>query len=176
MIATPQLEFELDGLEPSTEYKLKVTVILRNDEIINNNPTSKIYSVKTLDRYTDNKHTLIKGTTETIKTTTTEISSPPQIFIDADLKVVETNFSWIKVEWKKFTEFEIKFIDGIQLRYKEYDSKVYTTTPLIHRAVTSWIIEGLKPATTYQIGISIIPFPGQTTELYSEKTVCLLLL
>ncbi|XP_043286009.1 putative epidermal cell surface receptor [Venturia canescens] len=150
LIATPQLEFELDGLEPSTDYKVRVTVNLRG---LANSPSSKIYSVRTLDRH------------EEIPTL------PPQIPVDAELRVVETNSTWINLMWKKFTEYEMQFIDGVQLRYKEHDSKVYAATPLIHRAVTNYVIENLKPATNYEIGISIIPFPGQTTELISEKTI-----
>ncbi|XP_034938419.1 putative epidermal cell surface receptor isoform X2 [Chelonus insularis] len=150
IIATPQLEFELDGLEPATEYKVRVIVNLRD---IKTSPSSKIYSVRTL-----NKH-------EELTTL------PPQIPIDAELRVMEINSSWINVIWKKFTEYELQFIDGVQLRYKEHDSKVYATTSLIHRAVTNYFIENLKPSTTYEIGISIIPFPGQTTELISERTI-----
>lgn len=150
LIATPQLEFELDGLEPATEYKVKVTVNLRD---IGNNPSSKIYSVQTLNRHEE------------------QTTLPPQIPVDAQLGIVETNSSWVNVIWKKFTDYEMQFIDGVQLRYKERDGKVYAATPLIHRAVTSFVIENLKPATTYEIGISIIPFPGQTTELINEKTV-----
>jgi hypothetical protein len=44
LIATPQLEFELGDLTPDTEYKIKITVILRD---LHNSPTSKILSVHT---------------------------------------------------------------------------------------------------------------------------------
>lgn len=150
MIATPQLEFELGDLKPSTEYKVKITVKLKD---LANSPTSRIYSVRTLDKRVD--------------TTTL----PPQIPIDAELRVMETNSSWVSVMWKKFTEYELQFIDGVQLRYKEKDGKVYAATPLIHRSVTNYVIENLKPSSTYEIGIYVIPFPGQNTELISEKEV-----
>ncbi|XP_011307744.1 putative epidermal cell surface receptor isoform X2 [Fopius arisanus] len=150
LIETPQMEFDLDTLEPATEYKVRVTVNLKD---IANSPSSRIYTVTTLEKH-DQQTTL-----------------PPQIPIDAELQVIETNSSWVNVMWKKFTEYEMQFVDGVQLRYKEHDGKVYAATPLIHRAVTSYIIENLKPATVYEIGISIIPFPGQTTELISDKTV-----
>ncbi|XP_020280700.1 putative epidermal cell surface receptor isoform X2 [Pseudomyrmex gracilis] len=150
LIATPQLEFELGDLKPMTDYNMKITVKLKD---LANSPSSKIYSVRTLEKH------------EEVTTL------PPQIAINAELRIAETNSTWVNVMWKKFTEYELQFIDGVQLWYKERDGKVYATTPLIHRAVTNYIIENLKPSTTYEIVIYFIPFPGQLTELISEKTI-----
>lgn len=150
LIATQQLEFELGDLEPLTEYRVKITVRLKN---LNNSPSSQIYKVRTLEKRAD------------------EATLPPQILIDTELRATEMNSSWVNIMWKKFTDYELQFIDGVQLRYKEHDGKVYAATPLIHRSVTNYVIENLKPATKYEIGIYLIPFAGQTTELISEKTV-----
>jgi hypothetical protein len=49
---------------------------------------------------------------------------PPQIPVDAALVVAGVNASWAKLMWRKFSEFELQFIDGVQLRYKEKDGKV----------------------------------------------------
>ena len=150
LIATPQLEFELGDLKPSTEYKVKITVKLKD---LANSPTSKIYSVRTLEKRAD------------------ATTLPPQIPIDAELHATETNSTWVNVMWRKFTEYELQFIDGVQLRYKEYDGKIHAETPLIHRAVRNYVIENLRPSTVYEIGVIFVPFPGQLTELVSEKTV-----
>ncbi|XP_014475786.1 PREDICTED: putative epidermal cell surface receptor isoform X2 [Dinoponera quadriceps] len=150
LIATQQLEFELGDLQPMTEYKVKITVKLNG---LDNNPSSKIYSVRTLEKRAD------------------EATLPPQIPVDAELRAMETNSSWVGIMWKKFSDYELQFIDGVQLRYKEHDGKVYAATPLIHRSVTNYVIENLKPATKYEVGIYFIPFAGQTTELISEKTI-----
>ncbi|XP_076638492.1 stranded at second isoform X1 [Colletes latitarsis] len=150
LIATPQLEFELTDLKPSTEYKVKITVKLKD---LANSPASKIYSVRTLEKRAE------------------VTTLPPRIPIDAELRATETNSSWINVMWRKFTEYELQFIDGVQLKYKEQDGKVYSGTPLIHRAVRNYVIENLESSTTYEVGISFVPFPGQLTELVSEKTI-----
>lgn len=150
LIATPQLEFELGGLQPDTVYKIKVTVVLRD---LGTTPSSQVLQVRTLPRSTP-------ATTQ-----------PPQIPVDAELTLAEVNATWARLTWRKATPFEINFIDGVQLRYKEIDGKVYAATPLIHRAVTSYTLEGLRPDTQYEVGIYFIPFTGQTTELLSEKTV-----
>lgn len=59
----------------------------------------------------------------------------------------------------------------MQLRYRENDGKIYTATPLIHRAVTQYTLENLKPNIKYEIGIFFIPFSGQHTELTAEHMV-----
>ncbi|XP_051166564.1 putative epidermal cell surface receptor isoform X2 [Leptopilina boulardi] len=148
LIATQQLEFELGDLKPSTVYKVKIIVKLQQ---LSNTPMSKIYTVKTLDKLP-------------------EVSTlPPQIPIDAELRIQEINSTWVNVNWKILSDYELQFIDGIQLRYKEPDSKIYITTPMIHRKVTNFEIENLKPSTNYEVQIIFIPFPGQTTELISDK-------
>ncbi|XP_021921716.1 putative epidermal cell surface receptor isoform X2 [Zootermopsis nevadensis] len=149
LIATPQLEFELGDLTPDTQYKIKITVILRD---LHNSPSSKILSV----------HTPPSATPTT--------TLPPQIPVDVELTVIDVNSTWARLMWRKFSEFELQFIDGVQLRYKERAGKVYAATPLIHRAVTSYTLEDLRPNTEYEVGIFFIPFPGQTTELIAERT------
>ncbi|XP_050296437.1 putative epidermal cell surface receptor isoform X2 [Anthonomus grandis grandis] len=146
LIATPSLEFDLLDLVPDKEYKIKITITLRD---LHNTPSSRVYKIRTPP---DTQSTTL----------------PPQIPIEPDMEISDINSTWVSVMWRKFTEYESQFIDGVQLRYREIDGKIYTATPLIHRAVNSYIIEGLKPNTKYELGIFFIPFPGQHTELKAE--------
>lgn len=149
LIATSQLEFDLVDLKPNTEYRIKITITLRD---LHNTPSSRIYAIRTLRE--------------------TAVSTlPPMIPIEPNLIVTDTNATWVNVAWRKFSDYELQFIDGVQLRFKEIDGKIYAATPLIHRAITSYTVENLKPNTKYEVGIFFIPFPEQSTELQAERMV-----
>lgn len=146
LIATQQMEFDLIGLEPGSDYRIKITIMLRD---LHNTPTSRVYMVRT----------------------PAASSTPPVIHVDPQLKVLEANATWANVGWRKLDNNELQFVDGVQLRYKEITGKVYAATPLIHRAVTDYLLENLKPDTRYEVGVFFIPFAGQTTELQADKGV-----
>lgn len=160
LIATPQLEFELPGLKPNTEYKLKINVLLRD---LHNTLSSKVYKVRTAP--------LAPGITANAADSPSYTTVPPIIPIASELKVGEINSTWITLTWRKFTDYEIQYIDGIQIRYKKILGKIYSATPLIHRAITSYTIDNLRPNTEYEVQILFIPFQGQVTELKSETTL-----
>ncbi|XP_044730252.1 putative epidermal cell surface receptor isoform X2 [Chrysoperla carnea] len=148
LIATPQLEFELPGLKPDTEYQIKINIFLRD---LHNTLSSKVYKVRTLQTITN-----------------PYLMTPSIIPIQPDLKIIEINDTWITLSWRKFTEFELQYIDGVQIRYKTIESKIYAATPLIHRTIGSYTLSELKPNTEYEIELLFIPFEGQQTELKSE--------
>jgi hypothetical protein len=37
---------------------------------------------------------------------------------------MDVNSTWARLTWRRFSEFELQFIDGVQLRYKETAGKV----------------------------------------------------
>ncbi|XP_060646741.1 putative epidermal cell surface receptor isoform X4 [Drosophila nasuta] len=155
LIATSQMEFDLSNLEANTLYKVKVTLLLRD---LNSQATSSIYTVKMPAERT--------------------ITPPPQIsdyrpdfqdifktVDDPELNVIETNASWLQLTWKKLSDEQMEYVDGVQLRYKELTGMIYSSSPLIHRTLTSYTIQNLQPDTGYEIGLYYIPFAGHGAEL-----------
>lgn len=106
LIATPQLHFDLGNLLPDTTYSIIIKIHLRD---LPNMPQSSILTVRTLP--------------------STLTTLPPQIPIDTGLAVDEVNSTWAKLNWKKFTQSELQFIDGVQVKYKDEDGKVGVNTP-----------------------------------------------
>lgn len=123
LIATSQLEFELASLEPNSEYRVKITLILRD---LPASPSSQIYTVRTppegsitppsIDNY---QPTLMADVLENLE--------------DPELQANEINSTFIKFIWNKIPDDVVQYVDGIQLRFKELSGKVYAATPLIHR-------------------------------------------
>ncbi|XP_063708942.1 putative epidermal cell surface receptor [Culicoides brevitarsis] len=155
IIETTQLEFELPNLEPNTEYQIKIYLKLFH---LDSRPSSKIYTVRTPK---------LKGMPDFRPIDTTHVSPKPMLeaIDDPDLKAAEINSTWVKFTWRKLLDDELELIDGIQLRYKEWDGMVYDATPLIHRTLTSYTLENLKPQTNYEVGIFFFPFPGHGDEI-----------
>lgn len=50
-------------------------------------------------------------------------------------------------------------------------TQVYSSTPLIHKAVNSYRLDSLRPGARYEVAIYFIPFPGQTTELQATNRI-----
>lgn len=164
LIATSQLEFELPGLDANAEYRVMIQLMLRD---LNSQPSSQIYSVRTpaertitpppptapeYDVHLQHNHPTL--------TITNMAEVLPSHVDDPELKAVDVNATWLRLSWKKLSDEQLTFVDGIQIRYKEINGMVYDATPLIHRTLTGYTIENLKPETGYEFGIFFIPFAG----------------
>ncbi|XP_071453610.1 putative epidermal cell surface receptor isoform X2 [Hetaerina americana] len=157
LIETRRLEYTLPsfngktGLQPNKVYRIRIMLLLRD---LRNSPSSRIFTVQTPSGNQVN---------------TTQL--PSQIEVDVELGIAEVNATWARFVWRKFNDFELQFIDGVQLRYKEIEGKVYSTTQLLHRATVSYTLEGLRPSSTYEVSLLLVPFPDQKTELIARETL-----
>ena len=123
LIATSQLEFELASLEPNSEYRVQITLMLHD---LHAQPSSQVYTVRT-------------PAERTITPPSIDIYHPTQMIDildsleDPELHANEINSTFIRFEWNKIPDVVMGYVDGIQLRYKELSGKIYDATPLIHR-------------------------------------------
>jgi hypothetical protein len=161
LIATSQLEFELAGLEPNSEYKVKIILILRD---LNAQPSSQIYTVQTPPERTITPPSIPhEHFHPTIMTDLSEHVADPEF------QANEINATFVKFTWNKIPEDEIEFVDAIQIRYREPNDQIYSATPFIHRTVTSYTLENLKPETSYEVNLFYIPFGGDGEIRVGEK-------
>ncbi|KAH1006754.1 hypothetical protein HUJ05_007459 [Dendroctonus ponderosae] len=84
LIATPSLEFDLLDLVADKEYKIKITITLRD---LHNTPSSRVYTIRTPKEVQNS-------------------TLPPQIPIEPDLEISDINATWVTVVWRKFTELD----------------------------------------------------------------------
>lgn len=155
LIATSQMEFDLLGLEPNSLYRIKITLLLRD---LNSQPTSSIYTVATPPERTITPPPPPPDYRDDFQDVFKNVEDP-------ELNVSQTNATWLQVTWRKLSDGLLEYVDGLQIRYKELNDMIYSSTPLIHRTLTSYTIEKLKPDTGYEIGLYFIPLAGHGADV-----------
>lgn len=147
ILSTPRLDFRLGGLKPSTTYKIKGKLFVHNLSI---DTESKVFTVRTLDALT-------------IEEKTREINSR--------LSVLDVNDTTAHVTWRHFTENELQFIDGIQVRYRPVGTPIYIMTELLHHSRSNAELHDLRPGSRYEASLVLIPPPRTITELHDPNHV-----
>lgn len=166
LIATSQLEFELGNLEPNSEYRVKITLMLHD---LQSKPSSKVYRVQTPPEAVITPPTLIDYDQST--TSGGNMADILKNIEDPELRALDVNSTWLRLTWRKLLDEELMHVDGIQIRYKEIGGIIFDATPLIHRTLNTFTIEHLKPETAYEFGLYFIPFPGHGAELRAGEMI-----
>lgn len=150
VLTTPRLEFRLTGLKPSTMYKLRGKLYLHNLPV---EPESEIYTVRTQDL----------PTVPPVEEKRREI--------DSRLTVVDVNDTSAHVSWRHFSEEELQFIDGIQVRYRPVGTPIYSMTELLHHSRSAAELHDLRAGIRYEASLVLVPPPKATTELHDPGVV-----
>lgn len=140
---TPNIEYHLANLSPNTTYFFQIQVII---EALQSGPESEVYKL------------YLPPTPSSASTTTTTTTVPPMIMLDVRLKAVSNDYKSLKISWRKFSPQEKKFIDGIQIRYKNAYNE-WKTTQILNRDIRSYVIRDLKPCVSYAIDLLFISNP-----------------
>ncbi|XP_047506284.1 putative epidermal cell surface receptor isoform X3 [Pieris napi] len=151
ILTTPRLEFRLAGLKPDTTYKIRGKLLLHNLPV---EPESKIYTIRTQSELTD-----------------VEEPEEKRRDIDCKLSVVEVNDTTAQVTWRHFTEDELQFIDGVQVRYRPVGTPIYSMTELLHHSRSAAYLQDLRPETRYEASLVLIPPTRAVTELVDSGQV-----
>ncbi|XP_038207029.1 putative epidermal cell surface receptor isoform X2 [Zerene cesonia] len=150
ILTTPRLEFRLGGLKPSTAYKIRGKLYLHNLPV---EPESKIYTIRTQDL------------------PSTEPAEEKRREIDCKLRVVDVNDTTAHLTWRRFTEEELQFIDGVQVRYRPVGTPIYSMTELLHHSRSAADLLDLRPGSKYEASLVLIPPTRSATELFDSGRV-----
>ncbi|XP_045502574.1 putative epidermal cell surface receptor [Colias croceus] len=150
ILTTPRLEFRLSGLKPSTMYRIRGKLYLHNLPV---EPESKIYTIRTQDL------------------PSAEPAEEKRREIDCKLRVVDVNDTTAHLTWRHFTEEELQFIDGVQVRYRPVGTPIYSMTELLHHSRSAADLIDLRPGSKYEASMVLIPPTRSATELFDSGRV-----
>ncbi|XP_013171001.1 PREDICTED: putative epidermal cell surface receptor isoform X2 [Papilio xuthus] len=150
ILGTQRLDFRLTGLKPSTTYKIRGKLYLHNLPV---EPESDVFNVRTLDL------------------PVVQAEEEKRREINSRLTVVEVNDTTARLSWRHFTDDELQYIDGIQVRYRPVGTPIYSMTEVLHHARAQAELSALRPAARYEAELVLIPPPRALTELYDATKV-----
>jgi len=95
------------------------------------------------------------------------------IMLDVQLNAVSNDYKTLKISWRVFSAPEKKFIDGIQIRYKnaEKDQNEWKASPILHRDVRSYVLRDLEPGVSYAVDLLFTSNPEIPTHIISTKPI-----
>lgn len=143
------LSYSLTGLTGNTAYVARLRQLAQL--------TKQVFTSQTLNF-------------RTLAPSADEKQLPAKWYVDAELQASSISQRSAQIRWRKLNETVLKYVDGIQLRYRDLDAnaQVWTMTPFIHRELSHYRLDELKPDTSYQVDIVLMPFQNQSTEVVSS--------
>ncbi|KAK8394524.1 hypothetical protein O3P69_006595 [Scylla paramamosain] len=141
----------LTGLEPATEYTLQVVLTVQGAEPI----YSPVFTYTTMEEATD-------------PPTTTPL---PRLDIDAELYASEITKTSAKVSWRSFSDYELQYIDGVQVKYTQKNNLIPKFSQLFHHNNDQMDLRDLQPDSTYTVDLVFITHENQTTKVTNTKPI-----
>ncbi|XP_068226472.1 uncharacterized protein [Palaemon carinicauda] len=148
-IAQSKWDYILHNLEPATQYTMQVMLtILGTDPIM-----SPVFSYNA-------------PRAASTPPTTTPLA---RLDIDAVIYVSEVTKTSAKVSWKIFNEEELKYIDGVQVKYIAKNKKIPQVSQIFHRTNNKMNLLELMPGTEYTVDLVFVPHKNQSTEVFHSE-------
>ncbi|KAK4294238.1 hypothetical protein Pmani_033123 [Petrolisthes manimaculis] len=151
LISQNKWEHIITDLQPATQYTIQIVLTIHGAEP----KLSPIVSYTTM-------------TEATTPSTTTPL---PRLDIDAELYASAITKTSAKVSWRGFNEFELQYIDGVQVKYTEKDKLIPRFSQLFHRDNNQMDVRDLQPGHTYTVDLVFISHPNQTTQVSSTRPI-----
>ncbi|XP_045125516.1 uncharacterized protein LOC123512922 isoform X3 [Portunus trituberculatus] len=151
LILQSEWDHILTGLEPATEYTLQLVLTVQRAEPI----FSPVFTYTTMEEATD-------------PPTTTPL---PRLDIDAELYASEITKMSAKVSWRSFSDYELQYIDGVQVKYTQKNNLIPKFSQLFHHNNDQMDLRDLQPDSTYTVDLVFITHENQTTKVTNTKPI-----
>ncbi|XP_066984324.1 uncharacterized protein sas isoform X7 [Macrobrachium rosenbergii] len=148
-ISQSKWDYILNDLKPSTQYAMQVMLTIMGADPI----MSPVFSYNS------------PGGASTPPTTT----PLARLDIDAQLYVSEITKTSAKVSWRIFNQEELKYIDGVQLKYIAKGKLIPKFSQMFHRNNDQMDLRDLQPGTEYTVDLVFITHKNQSTEVSNTK-------
>ncbi|KAK8752615.1 hypothetical protein OTU49_006504 [Cherax quadricarinatus] len=151
IISQSEWDHILTGLQPSTEYAMQIVLTVQGTKPI----ASPVFTYTTSDE-------------ATTPPTTTPL---PRLDINAELYASAITKTTAKVSWRGFNDYELQFIDGVQVKYTEKDKYIPKFSQLFHRDNNQMDLRDLQPGHSYTVDLVFITHENQTTQVSNTKPI-----
>ncbi|KAK7066372.1 hypothetical protein SK128_017673, partial [Halocaridina rubra] len=150
-ISNTKWEYKLHNLEPNTDYAMQlVMTVLQGDNV-----TSPIFYYTTLPEVS------------TVPTTT----PLARLDIDAELHASEVTKTSAKISWRIFDDYELQYIDGVQVKYTAKDKLIPNFSLMFHRNNDQTILSDLQPGNTYTVDLVFLTNKNQQTQVSNTHPI-----